>query len=248
MLFERFGLLSWQNLHYSLRKAACLTAACIGCSSAQVLLESSRRAHRIAINLSAHEQMPVCVLQPLPRLCLEKLETPPNHEARTHDDAIAFSFHDPLDGVRFVSDLQQALLRLPWPAELLQRPEAAVISAPGPHGATVIFAGLRLRAVLHIGWPTKIEVSQPCPVLLYYAENFAQQLQPPPGESDRCGCTSSQQSHVSMHRPIVCPVSHAWSLPVAEGAALQSAVCQVPALPPIWGALQLSCWACGLSE
>ena len=68
------------------------------------------------------------------------------------------SFHDPLDGVRFVIDLQKELLKVAWPAELLQRPQAASVSVPGPNGEYLIFAGLRLRAVLHTGWPTKIEV------------------------------------------------------------------------------------------
>ncbi|KAK9844630.1 hypothetical protein WJX74_004974 [Apatococcus lobatus] len=82
------------------------------------------------------------------------------HEVYTEGDAFVLSFHDPLDGVRFVIELQQELLKLKWSQELLIRPQAEVVSAPGPHGDTVIFAGLRLRAVLHTGWPAKIETHQ----------------------------------------------------------------------------------------
>ncbi|KAK9845584.1 hypothetical protein WJX84_001129 [Apatococcus fuscideae] len=82
------------------------------------------------------------------------------HEIYTEGDAFLLSFHDPLDGVRFVIDLQKELLKLTWPAELLQRPQAASISVPGPNGDCLIFAGLRLRAVLHTGWPTSIETHQ----------------------------------------------------------------------------------------
>ncbi|KAK9862122.1 hypothetical protein WJX84_008467 [Apatococcus fuscideae] len=82
------------------------------------------------------------------------------HEVYTEGDAFVLSFHDPLDGVRFVIDLQKELLKVAWPAELLQRPQAASVSVPGPNGEYLIFAGLRLRAVLHTGWPTKIEMHQ----------------------------------------------------------------------------------------
>lgn len=66
------------------------------------------------------------------------------------------SFHDPLDGIQFVSALQNLLLTLPWPEALLQQPQAA--SVRDLDGGVLLFAGLRLRAVLHTGWPTTIEV------------------------------------------------------------------------------------------
>lgn len=80
------------------------------------------------------------------------------------------SFHDALDGVHFIAELQQALLDLEWPPELQEHPQAAPILAAGEDGDTLIFAGLRLRAVLHTGWPTKIEVPWgslcPCTALI----------------------------------------------------------------------------------
>ncbi len=68
------------------------------------------------------------------------------------------SFHDPLDGVKFVFDLQKALLKLEWPPELLEHPQAAPVTTSSSDGDILIFAGLRLRSVLHTGWPSKIEV------------------------------------------------------------------------------------------
>ncbi|KAK9840224.1 hypothetical protein WJX74_005856 [Apatococcus lobatus] len=82
------------------------------------------------------------------------------HEVYTEGDAFVLSFHDPLDGVRFVIDLQKELLKLAWPPELLRQPQAAPVSVPGPNGEVPIFAGLRLRSVLHSGWPSKIETHQ----------------------------------------------------------------------------------------
>lgn len=78
---------------------------------------------------------------------------------------ILCSFHDPVDGLRFVIELQEELLKLPWPPELLQRAQAAVVAAQVPLADNIIFAGLRLRAVLHTGWPIKIEVRYPCTFL-----------------------------------------------------------------------------------
>ena len=66
------------------------------------------------------------------------------------------SFHDPLDGIQFVLALQLSLLKLPWPDKLLEQPQAA--SVRDLDGGVLLFAGLRLRAVLHTGWPTTTEV------------------------------------------------------------------------------------------
>ena len=68
------------------------------------------------------------------------------------------SFHDPIDGVQFVHALQHELLKLPWPERLLEQAPAA--SVMNPDGGVLLFAGLRLRAVLHTGWPTTIEVQR----------------------------------------------------------------------------------------
>ncbi|KAK9838632.1 hypothetical protein WJX74_000225 [Apatococcus lobatus] len=80
------------------------------------------------------------------------------HEVYTEGDAFVISFHDPLDGIQFVLALQHALLKLAWPEKLLELPQAASIRDLSRD--VLLFAGLRLRAVLHTGWPTTIETHQ----------------------------------------------------------------------------------------
>ncbi|KAK9838704.1 hypothetical protein WJX74_001699 [Apatococcus lobatus] len=91
-----------------------------------------------------------CLRSLLPQHC--------GHEVYTEGDAFVISFHDPLDGIQFVSALQLELLKLPWPKKLLEQAQATEIRNSG--GDELLFAGLRLRAVLHTGWPTTIETHQ----------------------------------------------------------------------------------------
>lgn len=83
----------------------------------------------------------------------------PGNDDDGDDDADAFTiaFHEALDAVNFAVNLQQALLRLPWPADVLSSRHA---QAEAGHDGRVLFNGLRVRMAIHTARPAAIEVRQ----------------------------------------------------------------------------------------
>ena len=69
------------------------------------------------------------------------------------------AFHDPIDAVSWALEVQQRLLQLPWPPELLTQPDAAVQYSLEPAlKDMLIFKGLRVRMALHTGRPDAVQV------------------------------------------------------------------------------------------
>ncbi len=60
-----------------------------------------------------------------------------------------------IDAVGFAMDLQEALLEVKWPAEILRSPDASQISAASNK---TLFNGLRVRLAIHTGIPTNVQV------------------------------------------------------------------------------------------
>ena len=69
------------------------------------------------------------------------------------------AFHDPIDAISWCLQVQQQLLSLPWPPQLLTQPDAATVYNPDPALMdVVIFKGLRVRMALHTGKPDAVQV------------------------------------------------------------------------------------------
>ena len=73
------------------------------------------------------------------------------------DDADAFiiAFHEALDAATFAINLQQALLTLAWPADVLSNKHAQIEAR---HDGGLLFKGLRVRMAIHTAIPAAIEV------------------------------------------------------------------------------------------
>lgn len=70
-------------------------------------------------------------------------------------DAFIIAFHEVLDAANFAISLQQALLTLPWPADVLSNKHA---QAKARHDGETLFKGLRVRMAIHTAIPAAIEV------------------------------------------------------------------------------------------
>ncbi|MBZ4418377.1 adenylate/guanylate cyclase domain-containing protein [Myxococcus sp. RHSTA-1-4] len=71
------------------------------------------------------------------------------YEVKTQGDSFMVAFPSVLEALRWCLDAQEALLRAPWPADLLAQPEAA--EEHGPQGP--LHRGLRVRMGVHVGEP-----------------------------------------------------------------------------------------------
>ena len=82
----------------------------------------------------------------------------------TEGDSFIGAFHDPADAVGFAVNLQLAMLAACWPDGLSEHPSSmrvALHQLPGyPVGLTDAFHGLRVRAIVHSGIPTAVEVGR----------------------------------------------------------------------------------------
>nr|WP_240359724.1 adenylate/guanylate cyclase domain-containing protein [Pyxidicoccus trucidator] len=75
------------------------------------------------------------------------LEDGSGYEVKTQGDSFMIAFSTVLEALRWCLEAQEALLRAPWPAELLMYPEAA--EEAGPRGP--LHRGLRVRMGVHVG-------------------------------------------------------------------------------------------------
>jgi predicted ATPase/class 3 adenylate cyclase len=83
------------------------------------------------------------------RLMRELLARTSGYEVKTQGDSFMLAFAWVGEALRWCLDAQEALLRVPWPAELLEQPGAA--EQVGPRG--LLHRGLRVRMGLHVGEP-----------------------------------------------------------------------------------------------
>jgi len=83
------------------------------------------------------------------RLMRELLSRTSGYEVKTQGDSFMVAFSWVGEALRWCLDVQEALLRVPWPAELLEHAEAA--EKRGPRG--LLHRGLRVRMGLHVGEP-----------------------------------------------------------------------------------------------
>ena len=71
------------------------------------------------------------------------------------------AFHDPIDAIAWACDVQQRLLVLPWPEQLLTQPDSKEVwSPPFMPQRRLIFKGLRVRMAMHTGTPEAIQVHE----------------------------------------------------------------------------------------
>ena len=83
-------------------------------------------------------------------------------QVATEGDAFTMAFHDPIDAISWAWDVQQRLLLLPWPQELLTQVDAKeVYSPPFMPVRRLIFKGLRVRMAMHTGKPEATHRSHP---------------------------------------------------------------------------------------
>jgi class 3 adenylate cyclase len=76
------------------------------------------------------------------------------YEVKTEGDAFFASFERPEDAIRFCLKVQLELLKINWPEEICQHPDAMVeTSATG----VLLYRGLRVRMGLHTGEPTCVK-------------------------------------------------------------------------------------------
>ncbi|WNG41765.1 AAA family ATPase [Archangium violaceum] len=71
------------------------------------------------------------------------------YEVKTQGDSFMVAFASAVEAVRWCLEVQQALLRAPWPEELLAELDAAEVEAPGGR----VHRGLRVRMGVHLGEP-----------------------------------------------------------------------------------------------
>ena len=83
------------------------------------------------------------------RILRTLLATTGGYEVKTQGDSFMVAFPRRVEAVRWCLDAQEALLKAPWPSELLAQPEAA--EERGPQG--LLYRGLRVRMGVHVGEP-----------------------------------------------------------------------------------------------
>lgn len=71
------------------------------------------------------------------------------YEVKTQGDSFLVAFTSAVEAVRWCLEAQQALLRAPWPEELLAEPDAAEEKGPGGW----VYRGPRVRMGVHLGEP-----------------------------------------------------------------------------------------------
>ncbi len=83
----------------------------------------------------------------------------------TEGDSVLGAYHEARDAVAFVQELQLELLKADWPVGLADHELCARVERcqfrKGADSAP-LFAGLRVRAAVHAGIPSSIEVSPKC--------------------------------------------------------------------------------------
>jgi predicted ATPase/class 3 adenylate cyclase len=83
------------------------------------------------------------------RVLRERLGRTSGYEVKTQGDSFMIAFAWVGEALRWCLDVQEALLHVPWPAELLEHAVAA--EKRGPRG--LLHRGLRVRMGLHVGEP-----------------------------------------------------------------------------------------------
>ncbi len=90
----------------------------------------------------------------------------PDSQVSTEGDAFLTAFHEAKDAIAFALDLQLELLKATWPRALSSHPACSMAEHQGPTQELPLFKGLRLRAAIHSGVPSSIEVRY---ILLLFA-------------------------------------------------------------------------------
>jgi len=83
------------------------------------------------------------------RILRTLLNSAGGYEVKTQGDSFMVAFASVAEAVRWCLEVQEALLKAPWPEELLAQPEAA--EERGPQG--LLYRGLRVRMGVHVGEP-----------------------------------------------------------------------------------------------
>eukprot|EP00455_Lapot_gusevi_P055112 TRINITY_DN8938_c0_g4_i4.p1 TRINITY_DN8938_c0_g4~~TRINITY_DN8938_c0_g4_i4.p1 ORF type:complete len:522 (-),score=89.10 TRINITY_DN8938_c0_g4_i4:80-1645(-) len=72
------------------------------------------------------------------------------YEVKTEGDAFMVTFFSALDAILWCLAVQQALLEVNWPADLLRMDAACQVSHPS---GRLLFSGIRIRMGIHTGFP-----------------------------------------------------------------------------------------------
>ncbi|KFE70770.1 ATP-binding protein [Hyalangium minutum] len=83
------------------------------------------------------------------RVMRERLRRTSGYEVKTQGDSFMLAFPSVDEALRWCLDVQETLLHVPWPAELLAQPLA--LERMGPRG--LLHRGLRVRMGVHVGEP-----------------------------------------------------------------------------------------------
>ncbi|KAK9831142.1 hypothetical protein WJX74_004743 [Apatococcus lobatus] len=113
-------------------------------------------------------------------------------------DAFIIAFHEALDAANFAVGLQQALLTLPWPADVLSSKHA---EAQFRYDGENLFKGLRVRMAMHTAIPAAIEVHTETGKMEYMGElvDLTEAISRlPAGHLSRHASHSSMQ-HIESH-------------------------------------------------
>ncbi|KAK9842884.1 hypothetical protein WJX74_003872 [Apatococcus lobatus] len=101
------------------------------------------------------------------KLLREILKSHYGYEVTTEGDSFTLSFHDAIDAIGFALHLQERLLEVPWPDEILSNPHACeVLGADGKR----LFNGLRVRLAMHTAIPTSVQVHSETKQIEYAGE------------------------------------------------------------------------------
>ncbi|KAK9835452.1 hypothetical protein WJX74_000339 [Apatococcus lobatus] len=75
-------------------------------------------------------------------------------EVTTEGDSFTMAFHDAIDAVGFAMHLQEAMLDVSWPSEILADPHACLVTTAS---GQKLFNGLRVRLAIHTGVPSSVQ-------------------------------------------------------------------------------------------